>query len=163
VDSTKVQKMDLSQMPKEKKTFTIIQDTREKKPWTFKATGSIRDVKVIKLDTGDYSIEGLEEIFMVERKASVDELFQSLGVQWERFEREMERAKPYKYKYLVIEANMRDIYRGSRYSKMSGKFIMSRLVYLQLKYKVQVIFAGSGVHVPSYIIQLMKAAYLECQ
>jgi ERCC4-type nuclease len=150
-------------MPKEKKTFTIIQDTREKKPWTFKATGSVQDVKVIKLDTGDYSIEGLEEVFMVERKASVDELFMNLGVQWKRFEREMERAKPYKYKYLVIEATMREVYRGSCYSKMSGRFIMARLVHLQLKYGVQVIFAGSGMHVPGYIIQLMKAAYSECQ
>jgi len=148
---------------KEKKTFAIIQDTREKKPWTFEATGSVLDIKVSKLDTGDYSIEGMEELFMVERKASVDELFMSLGVHWKRFEREMERAKPYKYKYLVIEATMREIYRGSRYSKMSGRFIMAKLVQLQLKYGIQVIFAGSGMHVPGFIIQLMKAAYLECQ
>jgi ERCC4-type nuclease len=142
-----------------KKTpFTIIQDTREKKPWAFQATGSVADVKVSKLDTGDYSIEGMEELFMVERKASVDELFMSLGVQWKRFEREMERAKPFKYKYLVIEATMREVYRGSRYSKMSGRFIMARLVHLQLKYGVQVMFAGSGMHVPGFIIQLMKAA-----
>ena len=76
-------------MTKEKKTFTIIQDTREKKPWTFSATGSVRDVKVVKLDTGDYSIEGMEDSFMIERKSSVDELFMNLGVQWKRFEREM--------------------------------------------------------------------------
>ncbi len=144
-----------------KTSFTIIQDTREKKPWTFKATGSVEDVKVSKLDTGDYSIKGMETIFMVERKSSVDELFMSLGVQWKRFEREMERAKPFKYKYLVIEATMREIYRGSRYSKMSGRFIMARLVHLQLKYGVQVIFAGSGMHIPGYIIQLMKAAMVE--
>lgn len=145
-------------MPKEKKSFTIIQDTREKKPWTFQATGSVQDVKVSKLDTGDYSVEGMEDIFMVERKASVDEVFMNLGVQWVRFEKEMERAQSFKYKYLVIEATMREVYRGSRYSKMSGRFIMARLVHLQLKYDVQVIFAGSGMHVPGFIIQLMKAA-----
>jgi hypothetical protein len=139
-------------MPKEKKSFTIIQDTREKKPWTFQATGSVQDVKVTKLDTGDYSIQGME---------SVDELFMSLGVQWKRFEREMERARPFKHKYLVIEATMREIYRGSRFSKMSGRFIMARLVYLQLEYDVKVIFAGSGKHVPGFIIQLMKAAYAD--
>jgi len=150
-------------MPKEKKTFTIIQDTREKKPWSFKASGSIAGVKVSKLDTGDYSIKGMEKEFMVERKASVDELFMNLGVQWKRFEREMERAKPYRYKYLVIEANMRDVYRGSRYSKMSGRFIMARLVHIQYKYGVNVIFAGSGTHVQGFITQLMKAAYAECQ
>ena len=111
-----------------------------------------------KLDTGDYSIKGMENVFMVERKSSVDELFMNLGVQWKRFEREMERAKPYKYKYLVIEATMREVYRGSRYSKMTGRFIMARLVDLQLKYGVQVVFAGSGAHVSGYIRQLMTAA-----
>lgn len=141
-------------------SFTIIQDTREKKPWTFEATGSVDDVKVLKLDTGDYSIEGMENLFMVERKASVDEVFMNLGVQWKRFQKEMERAKPYKYKYLVIEATMRDIFHGSRYSKMSGRFIIARLIYLQMKYGINVIFAGSGMHVPGFIIQLMKAAIM---
>jgi hypothetical protein len=41
---------------------------------------------------------------------------------------------------------------------MTGRFIMSRLVDLQLKYGVQVIFAGSGAHVSGYIRQLMTAA-----
>jgi len=141
---------------KDKSTFIIIQDSREKKPWEFIVAGSLDDVKVSKLDTGDYSIKGMEDVLMVERKASVDELFMSLGVQWKRFEREMERAKPYKYKYLVIEATMREVYRGSRYSKMTGRFIMARLLQLQLKYGVNVIFAGSGMHLPSFIVQLMK-------
>jgi ERCC4-type nuclease len=140
------------------KTFTIIQDTREKKPWAFQTAGSVDGVKVSKLDTGDYSIQGMEKLFMVERKASVDEVFMNLGVQWERFEREMERAKLYKYKYLVIESSMREIYKGSRYSKMSGRFIMARLLYLQYKYGISIIFAGEGMHVPGFIIQLMKAA-----
>jgi len=146
-------------MNKEKKSFIIIQDSREKRPWTFQITGSVKDVKISKLETGDYSIKGMEEILMIERKASVDELFMNLGVQWKRFEREMERAKSYKYKYLVVEATMRDIYRGSRYSKMSGRFIMARLVYLQIEYGIRVIFAGSGKYVQGFIIQLMKAAY----
>jgi ERCC4-type nuclease len=140
-----------------KDTFIIIQDTREKKPWEFKATGSIEDVEIKKLDTGDYSIKGMEDKFFIERKASVDELFVSLGVQWTRFQKEMERAKPYKYKYLVIEATMREIFRGSRYSKMTGKFIIARLLHIEQKYGVRTIFAGSGMHVPGYIVQLMKS------
>jgi len=156
----------VAEMTKKKQTFTIIQDTREKKPWTFEATGSVQDVKVEKLDTGDYSIEGMEDIFFVERKASVEEVYISLGVQWERFRKEMERAKPYKYKFLVIEATMREIYRGTRYSKMTGKFIMARLLHIEQEYGVRVVFAGSGMHVPGFIIQLMlgiKRKEEECQ
>jgi len=50
--------------------FTIIVDTREQTPWTF-------DNYVVasqKLDTGDYSIQGLEHIFTIERKKSVSEI-----------------------------------------------------------------------------------------
>lgn len=136
----------------------ILVDTREKKPLSFSIGSDIEEIKKTKLATGDYSVQGFEDKIMVERKASVDEVFMNLGVQWERFEREMERAKLYKYKYLVIEASMREIYKGSRYSQMSGRFIMARLLYLQFKYGINVIFAGEGLHVPGFIIQLMKAA-----
>ena len=140
-----------------KNQFTIITDTREKKPWIFETIGNVDEVKMSKLNTGDYSIKGLEDIFMIERKSSVDELFMSLGVQWKRFEKEMKRTEPFKYKYLIIEATMREIYKGSKYSKMSGRFIMARLVYLQFKYDIQVVFAGSGMHIPGFVVQLMKA------
>ena len=139
-------------------TFTIIQDTREKKPLTFEATGSVEDVEVTKLDTGDYSIKGMESTFMIERKASVDELFVNLGVHWARFEREMERAKPFKYKYLVIEATLSQLYNGSKYSKMSGKFIMARLMYIAEKYGVVPFFVGKSPFTTMFIIQLMQTA-----
>ena len=141
-----------------KKTFTIIQDTREKKPWIFSTNGHVEDVLVQKLDTGDYSIVGMEDIFMVERKASVDELFVNLGVQWERFTREMERAKPYKYKYLVVEATASQVYNGSKYSKMNGKFIMARLMRIMTDYGVVPIFAGKTPYTTVMIEQLMRSA-----
>lgn len=137
-------------------TFTIIQDTREKKPVEFAAHGAVESVEIAKLDTGDYSVKGMESVLMIERKASVDEVFMCLGVQWGRFEKEMERAKPYKYKYLVIEANLSQIYYGSSYSNMSGKFIVARLLAIQHKYGVIPIFVGKGQHVSTYIVQLMK-------
>lgn len=140
------------------KTFTVIQDTREKKPWQFQLTGSIEDVVVRKLDTGDYSIEGMEDKFMLERKASVNELFVNLGIHWDRFTREMERAKSYKYKYLVIEATPTEIYYGSQYSKMSGKFIMARLMRIMTDYGVVPIFCGKTPYATTMIEQLMRSA-----
>jgi len=141
-----------------KTKFKIVQDTREKKPWQFGTIGSLEGVVVKKLDTGDYSIEGMEELFMLERKASANELFVNLGVHWERFEREMERAKPYKYKYLVIEALLPELYKGSKYSKMSGKFIVARIFYIQHKYGVIPLFVGKSPYTTTLITQLMKSA-----
>ena len=50
--------------------FTIIIDTREQQPWSFE------DYVVAnkKLDTGDYSIEGLQDVFAIERKKSINEI-----------------------------------------------------------------------------------------
>ena len=58
--------------------FTVIKDTREQDGWTFErfdtryhtCTGMVLQ----KLETGDYSLKGMENIFCVERKGSVAEL-----------------------------------------------------------------------------------------
>lgn len=47
--------------------FTIIVDTREQQPWTFEEYV----VANKKLDTGDYSIEGLQDFFAIERKRAL--------------------------------------------------------------------------------------------
>lgn len=47
--------------------FTIIIDTREQQPWEFEHYSTASR----KLDTGDYSIEGLENLFTIERKKAL--------------------------------------------------------------------------------------------
>lgn len=86
---------------------TIIIDTREKLPLSFKCL-HIRGVKELptitrKLDVGDYSIAGFEDQVFIERK-SVNDLYGTLFSGRERFERELERAKDHKYKYLLVES-----------------------------------------------------------
>lgn len=84
----------------------IVFDSREQKPLSF-SNLHIRGVKELqteryKLDVGDYSIKGQETEVFIERKSSAD-LYGTLFQGRERFERELERAKNYEYKYLVIE------------------------------------------------------------
>ena len=50
--------------------FHIIIDTREQQPWSFEHHVTSNE----KLDTGDYSVKGLEEILCIERKKSVSEI-----------------------------------------------------------------------------------------
>lgn len=91
----------------EARTPTIITDTREQRPLSFENL-HIRgvpklDVMVHKLDVGDYSVQGLEDRLFIERKSAQD-LYGTLFQGRERFERELERAREHKYKYLVIES-----------------------------------------------------------
>jgi ERCC4-type nuclease len=133
-------------------SFTIIQDTREKKPWSFGRAS----VEVKKLDTGDYSVKGLEDNLFIERKSSVHEVYLTLGKNWKRFEAELERSQAMKYRFMVLECAAKDIYYSAKFSKMSPDFIMGRLIYIQTRYNVNVVFAGQGDHVIRLVKQLMK-------
>ena len=55
--------------------FTIIVDTREQTPWEF----GFHNTAKRKLDTGDYSMEGYESLFTIERKRSVSEIANNLS------------------------------------------------------------------------------------
>jgi hypothetical protein len=141
-------------MAKEKLNLDIVIDTREQKPWdTF---SDIEDkyynfnIQRGTLKTGDYSLKGLEDIFVIERKASSAEIAQN--IMEDRFEKEFKRLVNYKYKFVLCEFELRDIVNypiGSGIPeriwasiKVSGKFILKRITELQLEYGVPFIFAG---------------------
>ena len=71
------------------KPFTIIKDTREQDGYTFESSSSryhtCNGMISRKLDTGDYSIEGLEDKLCIERKASVVEFANNVGHAQVRF------------------------------------------------------------------------------
>jgi len=132
-----------SKPPKGK--FRILRDTREQKDkgWEFRASANCWGMDRKKLDVGDYAIEGLESVIMVERKTFGD-LWGTLSVHknYERFLREIERAKDHKLKFLVIEATLADVNGGYGFSKVKPANIHAKLISLQVKHNVHVIFAG---------------------
>ena len=75
--------------------FKIIKDTREQEGYTFEPSSSryhkCEGMVVRKLDTGDYSLEGLEDKVCIERKASVVEFANNIGHDAVRFAKEIER------------------------------------------------------------------------
>lgn len=137
--------------------FTIIRDTREKKGkgWQFRASANCDGMEITKLDVGDYTIQGLEDVLMVERKTHSD-LWGTLGnpVNYKRFLREMKRAENHPYKFLVIEASLADIDRGCKYSKVPANNIHAKLVSLQVKHNLHVIFAGREDRARTYVRRL---------
>lgn len=69
----------------------LVVDTREKKPYRFPG---IDDVINEPLDVGDYTHDGFQHTYAVERK-SLDDFAQSLGTDRLRFENEVRRANGY--------------------------------------------------------------------
>jgi len=88
------------------KSIIILADQREKTPYDYKPyiyRGVVERVDVVKLETGDYTMPGYENIICVERKAPGDIcscIFEK------RFRAELERMQLLKESHVVIDADI---------------------------------------------------------
>lgn len=82
----------------------LIVDTREQRPLYFEHLDSVRGT----LATGDYSLEGLEGAFMIERKTWPD-FIRSVTSERVRFFRELERGKEAPCRRLVIIGSLEEL------------------------------------------------------
>jgi ERCC4-type nuclease len=140
-------------MNKQKKKPTIVVDTREKQPWYWEDDDAFEEVVYKKLDGGDYSIEGMEDIIVIERKATVDELFTNFTKDKKRIIAEFDRLQDHRFKIIVVEETCDDIMNPNAYyvnkkkiNKQSPKMpiavVTSTLTKLMLEYDAHVIFGG---------------------
>jgi hypothetical protein len=128
--------------------FTIIIDTREQQPWNFNDYTKAHK----KLDTGDYSIEGLEHILTIERKKSSSEF--ATNIVESRFKDVVMRLSQFKYSFLLLEFNLEDLLiypEGSTVPKrmwdkvkITPSFLIKNILELQLNHNIKVIFCGSA-------------------
>jgi hypothetical protein len=151
--------------------YTVIRDTREQEGhgWFFdpqplkskppKCIGTI----IKKLDTGDYSVKGYEDILTIERKYDFSEIWENYGNR-KRFEREMERMSKFRYAYLLIETHLtKEALKLSPpqfRTKAPGKALTRWLVDITMKYGVHVWFVGDcGRSIAKQIME--KVVHLE--
>lgn len=85
----------------------ILADTREKTPWDFSFFNAKQKFTYVK--AGDYTIEGLEDIIMIERKKTVFELINNIIRQSDRFANEFKRSKAVR-KIIICEFPRKDIF-----------------------------------------------------
>ena len=78
--------------------FTVIKDTREQEGYYFGKFNTCAGMVERKLDTGDYSIEGMEDKICIERKGCV-ELAQNLGSKKTTFMKEIERMESFPHNF----------------------------------------------------------------
>ena len=145
--------------------FTVIIDTREKCPWEL-TSSCIRETKYEKLDTGDYSVEGLEDILCIERKMTVSEMAQNINEA--RFKKELIRMRKYRWRYLLLEADLQEVIdypHGSdlppkvlKRIKVSGAYLLKCINRMEASYGVHFIFCGNSHNAAWVAINLMKEA-----
>lgn len=124
--------------------FTVLVDSREQAPYTFEsipATGIHQYVvptRMTGLPSGDYSIDGCEQLIAIERK-SLEDLYGTLGAGRERFEREVERLNQMQFAAIVIEADLREIWRPSEFrsqwvSQLNPRSVEGTIVAWSIRY-----------------------------
>lgn len=87
----------------------VLIDTREKMPFDFTEFNNwIAGQKIKTLKVGDYSIEGMEKLLVMERKTLTD-VITTLMQQRNRFFKMCEQMTAYRWRALLIEASYEDI------------------------------------------------------
>lgn len=140
--------------------YTIIIDSREQQPWEFPH----QLTEVHKLDTGDYSIAGLEDTLCIERKKSVSEIANNITEK--RFKDVLERMSKYKYSFILLEFNLEEVLRypiGSAVPrrmwnkiKISPNFILKNLIEFQILYNIKVLFCGGASNAERISLSIMN-------
>lgn len=121
--------------------LTFIRDTREKKPYGF----GDYEVSTVdrKLDTGDYTVEGHEDEFVVERKTKSDFL-SSITHGRDRFENEFKRADELDHPMTVmIESPRIHFKRGYYYPDVSSSAVMGTIDSWSDRYNAEFVFASN--------------------
>ena len=131
----------------------IITDTREQLNLDFSKFIDVESVRT-KLDAGDYSVVGYENLISFERK-SVQDLVGTLVGGHQRFLRELERMKNYKEKYILIEHSPAILYSYCVKHGWENKFntIIQSLLAYAYHYQCRVRFCKDREDMAAYIVR----------
>ena len=156
------------------KRYSVVRDSREKNEqgWFFFETDFCAGMITEKLDVGDYTLKGFEDIFTIERKGSVTEFVGNLTQK--RFFNELERGKDLKHLWLVLEFDMISLINYpkipevprhvAKQIRFKGYAALSKTIELQVLYpNVKVLFTGpeKGINVAGSIFKRMVEQYGE--
>lgn len=146
--------------------FTVIKDTREQEGYYFKQHNTCAGMVERKLDTGDYSIEGLEDKLCIERKGCVEELAINLGQKKYAFLEEIDRMAPFPHKFLILEFSLEDLIKFPEETripiknkasvKITGKYMLKCLCEFQLYNNVNVLFCGNKYNAFIMVSSILK-------
>lgn len=149
------------------KKFDILIDTHEIKPFEFAADAEVDEIISRHIETGDYTIDGFEDMLCIERKASVSEIANNIGEK--RFARQIERMEKIPYRYIVCEFTFEDVVqfpKGStipkykwKHLRINSKFIVKKLSEYENVYGIEIIYAGNRAAAKEITLQLMKDFY----
>lgn len=138
----------------------VIIDSREQAPFSFQAecyTGTTTATGT--LDTGDYSLAGLEDKIAIERK-SLPDFVACLGRERERFQRELQRAAALDAFAVVIEGTWEQLARGQYRSRINPHAACQSVCAFTARLGTPFLFAGTRA-AAEYLTHSLLKQYLK--
>lgn len=133
----------------------ILIDSREQRPFDFLSCAADIEVERGTLDTGDYSLAGLEHKIAVERK-SLSDLVQCLGAERDRFTRELQRARALEAFAVVVESSWQDLISGKYRSRLNPGAAAASVAAFSARYGTAFHFAGTRANAESYTALFLR-------
>lgn len=120
--------------------ITVIADTREQRPWSLDPSRFV--LERAPLQTGDYTVKGLEARLRIERKSLGDAVGTFIS-DWLRFRKELYRLAFFDVACIVVEADLSDVYAHRYESDAAPDSVIGRANAIYLDHGVPVFWWGN--------------------
>jgi len=141
--------------------LVLLQDSREQAPLDFSGHEGVDKVETIGLPFGDYTamMDGEQIPVCFERK-SIGDLWGTMTSGYERFKKEMQKAKDCNHKLiLVTECTYDDVLQGFDRSEYLGTSMVQKLHTLYVKYDLEWFPCDGREEMAHHISQTFSAIY----
>jgi DNA excision repair protein ERCC-4 len=132
----------------------IVIDTREQRPLIF--GGDVQTVSGT-LETGDYSVAGMEEQVTVERK-SLPDLVMCVSWERDRFWRELDRMARMPMAAIMVEAPLSAAVRWQYRADVHPHALLASCMAMQCDYGVPVIWCGDRTSGAAWVLAYLRLA-----
>jgi len=125
----------------------VVIDTREQTPLPIEGLPWVRG----SLQSGDYSIQGAEELFAIERKTIPDLVSCCSGDNRTRFEKELHRLRGFAFARLLVIGTQEQIAAADYPGTISPQSVLASLAAWEIRYRVPVIFTPTLLDAVAYV------------
>jgi len=138
--------------------FTVLQDTREQKSPLLSRLPSGLCIMSTCLPVGDYSIQGHESRFAIERK-QLSDFCTYVGVERDKTVIKMEKMAEMEWAGLVVEVDEDKLIRPQEFSKIAPETIRQALVSFEVRYGIHLYLNSDRDAVARWMIDRMLKFY----